>query len=185
MPKIVFYKKVPQNLKVDFDHLIKRSFSWHQSGKEKKKEHDKFCSKKDQTGYVLALDNKQIIGVVIILKRRIKFKEMNLVLGGIGGVCVEKQYRRQGVAMSMLQVAMERLKQGKCDVAYLCTDINNLKNLYTPVGFVALNRPHTFLGKSGKRYTEHDAMIAPVNSPEKFKAVLTDNKPFDIGRGNW
>jgi len=41
------------------------------------------------------------------------------------------------------------------------------------------------LGKSGKRYTEQDAMIAPVCSPEKFKAILSDSKPFDIGQGNW
>lgn len=183
--KIIFYKKLPQNLKTDFDSLMKRSFSWHQTGKEKKKEHDKFCSKKDQRGFVLALNNNQIIGAVIILKRKIKFNNVSLTLGGIGGVSVRREYRRHGLATALLKKAMEMLKEEKCDMAYLCTYIEKLGRLYKPFGFVALKRPHTFLGKSGKRYTEYDAMIAPVNSPEKFKAILTDDKPFDIGRGNW
>lgn len=185
MFKIIFYKKLPQSLKTDFDSLMKRSFSWHQSGPEKQEEYDKFCSKKDQIGYILSFNDKRIIGAVIILERQVKFNEANLVLGGIGGVSVRRKYRRQGLAIAMLKTAMEMLKQEKCDIAYLCTDVKKLKNLYLPVGFVVLNRPHTFLGRSGKRYTEYDAMIAPVNSSEKFQKVLADKAPFDIGRGNW
>ena len=183
--KIVFYKKLPRNLKEEFEGLMKRSFSWHETGQEKETEQDKFCSQKDQIGFVLSLNNNQLIGAVIILKRLIKFNGVNLILGGIGGVSVLRKYRRQGMATVMLKTAMENLQRENCDLAYLCTDIEKLKKLYTPAGFVALNRPHTFLGKSGKRYTEHDAMVAPVNSLEKFQAVLADNKPFDIDRGNW
>ena len=114
MLKIVFYKKLPRLLKTDFDDLMKRSFFWHQSGKEKQEEHDKFCSKKDHIGYVLALKVNRIIGVVIILKRHVKFNNANLVLGGIGGVSVRPEYRRQGLATAMLKIAMKMLKQESC-----------------------------------------------------------------------
>lgn len=185
MHKIIFYKKLPQKLRTIFDQFIYESFDRGLSRGELKEDNDKFCSKKDRIGYVLTFKVNRIIGAVIILKRRIRFNGANLILGGVGGVSVHKKYRRQGIATAMLKIAMRNLKREKCDLVYLCTYIEKLKKLYSPAGFTALNRPHMFLGKSGKRYTEHDAMIAPVNSPEKFKAVLTDNKPFDIGRGNW
>jgi hypothetical protein len=51
--------------------------------------------------------------------------------------------------------------------------------------FVPLGRAHTYRGKSGKRYTEQDGLIAPVTSPETFARVIKDQPPFDIGRGNW
>ena len=183
--KIIFYNRVPKKLKANFDQLMRQSFTWSTAGKKKAEEYDKFCSQKDQIGYVLSLDDSQIIGAVIILKRRIKFNDADLVLGGIGGVSVRQKYRRQGMATVILKTAMKKLKQEKCDVAYLCTDINKLKNLYAKVGFVPLNRSHTFLGRSGKKYTEHDAMIASVNSIKKFKDVMLGNKSFNIGVGNW
>lgn len=182
MYKIRFYRKLTIKHKADFDRLIKELFVWHESGRKHWEEADKFCSKRNEIGFVLSFDADELIGAVVILKRRLKNQ---LILGGIGGVCVKPRFRRQSVATKMLKIAMINLKKEKCDLVYLCTDVRKLKNLYAAVGFTPLNRPHTFLGKSGKRYTEHDAMIAPVNSPEKFKAVLNDNKPFDIGRGNW
>lgn len=183
--KIIFYKKLPFDLKVQFERLIRESFIWHQSGKEKQREYDIFCSKKNEIGYVVALENNLLIGVVVVLKRNLVFNQNKIVLGGIGGVSVKVEKRRKGIATELLEKGMKILKQSKCDLAYLCTDINKLKNLYAKVSFVPLNRAHTFLGRSGKRYTEHDAMIAPVDSSEKFQAVLTDNKPFYIGVGNW
>ncbi|MEK7513810.1 MAG: GNAT family N-acetyltransferase [Patescibacteria group bacterium] len=183
--KIIFYKKLLSDLKKQLDQLINESFFWHKSGKEKQVEYDKFCSKKNEIGYVIALENNLLIGVVIVLKRNLVFNQDKLVLGGIGGVSVKLDKRRKGIATALLKEGMKILKQNKCDLAYLCTDINKLTNLYVKVGFVPLNRQHSFLGRSGKRYTEYDAMIAPVNSQSKFQAVLSDKKPFDIGRGNW
>ncbi len=56
---------------------------------------------------------------------------------------------------------------------------------YEKAGFVRLPRGHTYSGKSGKRYSENDGMIAPVSSIEKFQRIITSEKLFDIGRGNW
>jgi hypothetical protein len=75
-----------------------------------------------------------------------------------------------------------------CDIAYLCANVHNpgiLTLYYGQIGFVPLGRPHTYRGKSGKRYTDQDGMIAPVTSPETFAQVIKDQPRFDIGRGNW
>lgn len=74
-----------------------------------------------------------------------------------------------------------------CDIAYLCTNVEKewMVRFYKKAGFVRLMRGHTYTGKSGKRYTEFDGMIAPVCSAEKFQRISMIKKPFDIGRGNW
>lgn len=60
----------------------------------------------------------------------------------------------------------------------------SIVRLYGQFGFVPLGRPHTFIGKSGPRYTDTDVMIAPVNSPALFDTVRLEREPFDIGTGN-
>jgi ribosomal protein S18 acetylase RimI-like enzyme len=110
-----------------------------------------------------------------------------LVLGGIGDVCVAPEYRRQGIATDLALTALLVLDVAGCDVAYLCAVVclPHIVKLYGRAGFVVLGRPHTYLGASGRRYVDHDAMIAPVGSRALFEQVLADTVPFDIGRGNW
>jgi predicted acetyltransferase len=183
--KIVFYKRLSPRLDREFNTLMNLIFRQSMSKAERKKEDEKFCSQNDRVGYVFAMKNNEIIGAVIILKRQIKFEGTNIVLGGIGGVAVIKKYRQQGIASSLLKRALSQLKKESCDLAYLCTFIEKLGRLYQPFGFVPLGRQYTFLDKSGNRYFEADAMIAPINSPKKFHLVLSGKEILDIGRGNW
>jgi ribosomal protein S18 acetylase RimI-like enzyme len=92
-----------------------------------------------------------------------------------------------GVATALLKRAMEELNAQKCDVAYLCTDIHNpaMVKLYTGVGFVPLNKSYIYVGRSGKRYTETDGMIAPLQSNEKFDLILNGKEILDLDTGNW
>ena len=164
--KIILYKKLSGEWQVQFNQLIQESFFLNLTKTKLEENKDKFCSQKDKIGYLLALENQKIIGILVLLKRKLIFNHQKLILGGFGGLCVVEAKRKQGIATALLKKGMARLKQENCDIAYL-------------------NRQHTYLGSSGKRYTEHDAMIAPVNSPKKFKAVLRNDRPFDIGVGNW
>ena len=93
--------------------------------------------------------------------------------------------RRKGIATLVLKKGMKILKQEKCDIAHLCTDIIKLKSLYSKFGFVPLGKKYTYIGKSGKKYIEKDGMIAPVNSVTKFKEILNSSEIFNIGLGNW
>jgi ribosomal protein S18 acetylase RimI-like enzyme len=148
---------------------------------------DRFCSQADTLKRVLVLDGDAVIGFATAYRRTISRHGRAIVLGGLGDVCTDPVRRHAGVATAVVRAAMHELHTVECDLAYLCADVNNpgIVRLYGQVGFVPLNHPHTFRGKSGKRYTDTDAMIAPVRSPAVFQAVLEDREPFDIGIGNW
>lgn len=147
---------------------------------------DRFCSKRDWYRFVLAIEDDHVIGSITTLIRPILFQGQQILLGGIGGVCTHPDKRREGVAVSTLQAAMAVLTEAQCDLAYLCTDTDAEGVwLYSKVGFVPIGRNHTYLGKSGVRYTDDDGMIAPVCSPKIFRQVLEAPEPFDIGTGNW
>lgn len=133
------------------------------------------------------MENNQLICRITILKRKVEFTGQPLTLGGIGRVCTIPARRRKGLATKLLTLATAELTKAGCEITYLCTDVTNpgMVRLYQKVGFTRLGRPHTFVGKSGKRYRETNAMIAPLVSLDKFKAVMTAKESLDIGVGNW
>ncbi|MDZ7586210.1 MAG: GNAT family N-acetyltransferase [Patescibacteria group bacterium] len=187
--KIVVYKRISERLKKPVKQFDRDCFPWIYETKKRISEHqDKFSpSVKDQFSHFCALENNNLIGRVIVMKRKIKFANRPVILGGIAGVCVCPEKRKKGLATKLLKRAMAELKKTGCDIAYLCTDAGNqgFLKLYGQVGFTVLGRPQTYSGKSGKRYIDNDAMIAPVNSLTIFKQVLIAKEPLDIGAGNW
>ena len=60
-----------------------------------------------------------------------------------------------------------------------------LTELYARAGFRRLEYGYTYVGASGRRYLDHDGMIAPLLSRQLFAAILRQPEPFDIGVGNW
>ena len=155
--------------------------------RSEKENDDKFCSGADIAGYVLAMEAGRLIGETKICKRTISFEKQTIILGGIGSVATHPDKRLRGVAKATVARAMEMLKDLGCDIAYLCVDERDPRKiaLYRSFGFDLLYRPHTYLGKSGKRYTDTDAMIAPVNAPLLYNIVMDGTAPLDIGTGNW
>lgn len=179
-------KNIPPGLFKKIDNLLELCFSQKERTPEQKAEHDdKYCSKKDRIGISFSENKGEIVGVVILLKRNLRYRGKQLILGGIGGVCVNENYRRKGLASNLLKIAVEKLKDEKCDLVYLCTDTDKLANLYKPFGFKKLETQYTYLGKSGKRYYEWGGMIAPITSSSLFKQILDNKESFDIGIGNW
>jgi predicted acetyltransferase len=136
-------------------------------------------------GYVIVYDGGQIIGVLNLLKRNIKFKEQNITLGGVGGVCTHIEFRRQGIARKLLQEGMKMLKKNKCDIAFLNTDPKKLGSLYGKFGFVPLPRRYKASGASGKVYLSEAGMIAPICSKKIFELVLKDTEVFDLQGQDW
>ncbi len=183
------YTILPIEIREQVDAIDKESFAWayHQTPKEREVGRDKFCSKADRIGYVIAEQDGEVMGAGELFIRSISFQENQVVLGGIGGLCTRKDQRKQGVGTLLLNRAMEELQRAKADIAYLCTKVDKdwMVQFYEKVGFVRLVRGHTYTGKSGKRYTEFDGMIAPVCLSELFQRVSMIKRTFDIGRGNW
>jgi len=185
MLRLTIFKTLPTSLKDKYIALKKEAFARKQTLEEEAEHKNKYCSEKDIFGYLVAFEGDEMVGGSKLFKRKIKNVGKLLTLGGFGGLWTRKDKRRRGVATVILKEGMKVLKSKNCDIAYLCTDINKLKDLYAKVGFVPLVKDYTFIGKSGKRYLEDDGMIAPVNSEKKFKQILEDKKPLDIGVGNW
>lgn len=152
----------------------------------RKRQVDQFePSRTDLAGLVVARDKDGLVGGIKLFKRTCVYDDQEYQLGGFGGVFTANQYKRQGVATMMLAKSMLALEYLHVDVAYLCTDISKLDKLYRPFGFRHLTQGHTYLGKSGKRYTEYDGMLAMVSSWEIFSQLMLSDTPIDIGVGNW
>jgi predicted GNAT family N-acyltransferase len=156
------------------------------SKKEKSVHNDKYCSYGDIKKWILVLEKDDIIGVTAIFCREILFNNKKIYLGGIGKVRVRDDKRRMGIASAMMSEAIKQLKIVNSDIAYLCTDMQSfLVKFYEKYDFEKMNQSYTFLSKSGKRYTENEGMIAPINSKKIFEEIMEDKKAFDIGIGNW
>jgi len=135
--------------------------------------------------WLLVIEKDQFIGTFALHQRKIQFHNKAVVLGGIGGVCVRKDQRRQGTATQMLKEAVKTLKEWECDVAYLCANIKESGALYSKAGFVPLDRSYTYHGRSGKLYEGINGMIAPINSPGIFEEILRSEEKLHLGPGNW
>ncbi|HUQ84860.1 MAG TPA: GNAT family N-acetyltransferase [Candidatus Limnocylindrales bacterium] len=148
---------------------------------------ENFNNQKDRINYIAAFTVKEVIGIVIVFKRKIEFKDKKIILGGLGGVGTKKEYRGRGIASSMLKLAQKILRESDSDVAYLDTDIKDpvMLKMYGRLGFELLNRSHTYKGKSGKKYFANNGMIAPINSLDIFNEIMNEDKPFDLGGSNW
>jgi len=185
--KVELFYNLPEEIKVQVDELLDMCF-----GVKSGQSPQRLVEKKDKfftipIAYLLVIENNLVIGVIELYKREISYLEEKIILGGFGGVCTAKNKRRRGVATALLKKGMRELKSQSCDIAYLCTDVDDpgMLTIYSQVGFTPLNKPYTYLGKSGKRYTEEDGLIAPVKSKDKYNFVVEGKEIFNIGIGNW
>jgi ribosomal protein S18 acetylase RimI-like enzyme len=189
--EIALYEQVPGVLGSQAQALARTVFRLpDETPAQRAERHDRFCSQDDRIRRILATRGKEVVGYATAYRRVIEYPAApkgSIVLGGIGDVCVVPDYRRRGIATDLALAAIWALDVAGCDVAYLCAEVElpHIVKLYGRARFVVLGRPHTYLGASGRRYVDHDAMIAPIGSHAIFEQILHDAAPFDIGRGNW
>jgi predicted acetyltransferase len=183
--KVKAFRSLPGNIKRQVANLSYECFMAERTERQRLEAKDKFFSK--PCVRFLAMRKSCVIGEISVFRKTVDYDRERILIGGIGDVGVMKEARRKGVATVLLKRAMQKLKQQKCDVALLCTDVTypGLVNLYAQVGFVKLVKHYTFLGKSGKRYKDYGGMIASVNSKIKFKHLLKSKKILDMGIGDW
>ena len=186
--RIDAFDRLPADLEPQVRRLLETCFQWRPRTPDQLAEHrDRFSSAADAIKHVVVRDDQTVIGFVRVYRRTIRFAGQTVVLGGIGDVCTDPAWRGRGMARLALATAMESLREAGADIAYLCTDLGNPSRLrlYGQFGFVPLGRAHTYVGPSGRRYTDTDGMLAPVHSPAVFERVMRASEPFDVGEGNW
>lgn len=183
--KIKYFQKLSDNMAASVDQFIAQNF--YAEGERTQKllaeEEGKFYSQ--PKAWLLVFEKDHIIGTTALHQRKIQFDNKDIVLGGIGRVCTRKDRRRQGIANQMLKEAVKTLRKWDCDIAFLCANVKESGDLYTHGGFVPLNKPYTYYGRSGKLYEKSNGMLAPVNSYEIFEEVLHSAQKLHLGSGNW
>ena len=182
--KVKLYQKISEGLTRNVDQFIAEHFykKAERTPKLLAEEEEKFYS--EPRAWILVFEKDQIIGTTALHQRKIQFNNQDIILGGIGRVCIRKDRRRQGVAALMLKDAVKTLKRWGCDVAYLCANTKESGALYERVGFVPLSKSYTYHGRSGKMYEECNGMISPLNSPGIFKEILASKQKLHLGPGN-
>lgn len=183
--ELKLFPKLTDDLANNVDQFIAENFyaEGERIPKLLAEEEEKFTSQ--PKAWLLVFENDQLIGTSALHQRKIQFDNKEIVLGGIGRVCTRKDRRRQGIANQMLKLAMKTFGQWGCDLAFLCANVKESGDLYAQVGFIPLNKPYTFYGRSGKLYEESNGMIAPINSHEIFEEVLHSAQKLHLGSGNW
>ncbi len=187
IPSVEVLESIPSRHSARISALLSDCF--RASVARRSDHNDRFCSQADAWRHVLALDPEEdiVVGFATIYRRRITWMGRTIGLGGLGDVCTERLWRHRGVATAVVRAAMAELQRTDDQLAYLCAAVNDagIVHLYGQVGFVPLGRPHTYEGRSGKRYGDDDGMIAPVGTNDVFDEVMRSDEALHIGRGNW
>lgn len=137
-------------------------------------------------GYIFALNEEKIIGRLALFKRQIKFANKDVVLGGMGGVCVSTTYRHQGVATEMLQHGLSVLHDEGCDVACLNVDLEKkIYGVYEKLGFTMMDRDISFENIHGQIIREPGTMFVPVCSQAVYDTIMNSTETFHYGKGYW
>jgi ribosomal protein S18 acetylase RimI-like enzyme len=188
---IKVFDVIPDNLVTQVDQLLEENESNNRVMNEESLSawsKERFDNRKDRFKYIVAITNQMVVGIIILWKRTVQYHGKPIVVGGLGGVGVQKEYRGRGIATSMLTTAKETLDLSDCDVAFLGTDIHDpqMLKIYGRIGFVPLNKAFSYEGKSGEHYEDATSgMIAPIHSHELYNEILKDTEPFNIGIGTW
>ncbi len=136
--------------------------------------------------YLFAMIGTEMISRVALFKREVVFAGQNIMVGGIGGVCVTTAHRHHGVASSMLKRALLILREEKCDVACLNVDLEKkIYPIYQKLGFTLIQRDISFENVRGEIICEPGTMFIPLCSQEKYDLIMNNSETFHYGRGYW
>ncbi len=137
-------------------------------------------------GYLFAFVGDEIISRAALFKREVKFAGEPIILGGIGGVCVGKNYRHHGVASSLVKRALIILREEGCDVACLNVDLEKkIYSLYEKLGFTMMEREISFENVRGEVVRDKGTMFTPLSSQEKYNLIMNSPETFHYDLGYW
>lgn len=135
---------------------------------------------------VLAYSNNEPVGHLRLFRRNIEFDGRDVILGGIGGVCVAEHMREKGIATKMMRKGLKVLRERKCDVACLNADLSkNAYKLYEKIGFRLMSRKISFEDIHRKIRYDDGTMFIPVCSKEIYHHLMNSDKTFHYGKGYW
>lgn len=135
-------------------------------------------------GMIFASEGGVIVGQSEVLMRGVLFENKEVLLGGIGGVCVTSSARNKGIATQLVRMGIEVLRDRRCDVVCLAANPAG-RPLYQRLGFKAMDRRISFEDVNGRIKYDDCEMFLPLCSNEIFELIMKSNKTFHMGRGYW
>jgi len=164
----------------DFDSLRDTCFS-HVDPVEAEE-----CFYAESFSRILTYYDVKLVGILRLFKRIVIFDEKDVVLGGIGGVCVLPGFRSRGIASRMVMKALQVLRNESVDVACLNADVSrNADKFYEALGFTLMNRPISFEDVHGNLRHDTGTMFIPVCSNAIYNHIMNSSSTFHYGRGYW
>lgn len=146
--------------------------------------HNHFYAK--EFSIILAKINNDIVGYVALYKRPITYANKQFLLGGIGGLMVQKTLRNQGVGTTLVQKALSILQDEGVALAFHSVDPTHTTHIfYEKLGYISLPQKFTWISKDGKRHADTGGMVKALTSQEITDAVICGDEPFDVGEGYW
>lgn len=110
---------------------------------------------------------EQILSHVGIIKRRYTHPGFQMDIGLIGSVVTRSEHRGEGLASSLLQEALKRLKQKGCSLALLWSD---QPDFYTPLGFYRAGNEWDFRISIEKSRNASE-VCRPLNREKDVEAI--------------
>ena len=137
---------------------------------------------------VCAFFQKELIGHLVLHKRKIIFDGKPILIGGAVGACIKEEMRRKGIARRMMEIGLNYLKKENCDVVCLTADLEQGQeaiNLYETLGYVRMNRKISFEDSKGNLRYDSGSMFIPLCSVDLFDHVMESSLIFHYGKGYW
>lgn len=136
---------------------------------------------------LVLLDGEKLISHLEIYEIETKWKDMPIMIGGIGSVMTDSAYRNRGIAKTLLQKALKIMREEKYDFSLLQTNIEKATHLYGSIGFIPLKKEYTFTTKDSKpdHVKAKDTMILPLANPELSADILNSSETLFVGNGSW
>jgi GNAT superfamily N-acetyltransferase len=119
--KVQVVEEIPERYARRIAELLAQCFRVAELPEERRREHDdRFCSQADVWRHLLALnEGDTLVGFATVYRRQIERKGSPIVLGGLGDVCTDPDWRRRGIGTAMAAAATKERERAHCDMAYL------------------------------------------------------------------
>jgi predicted GNAT family N-acyltransferase len=135
---------------------------------------------------VLAYEETGLVGHLRLFKRHAEFGGKDVILGGLGGVCVSESLRRRKIGTRLMKKGLQILEDEGCDVACLNADLKKTADkFYEKIGFRLMNKQISFEDVHGKTRYDTGTMFIPVCSREIYNQLMNSEKIFHYGKGYW
>jgi predicted GNAT family N-acyltransferase len=135
---------------------------------------------------VLAYEETKLVGHLRLFERRVVFDGKDVVLGGLGGVCVSESMRHKNIGTRLMEEGIRILREKGCDVACLNTDLKKTASeFYEKIRFRLMNRQVSFEDVHRRIRYDTGTMFIPICSREIYDYLMDNDKIFHYGKGYW